>query len=83
MLKTNSDQGSFIRSVNLIRRSTMGPVFNPNTKNFKTNELFWKKKYEKMYKKHVAAEHTNSMTKLNCASRPFQALELNSMTSEI
>ena len=31
----------------------------------------------------VAAEHFNSMTKLKCVSRPFQALKLNSTTSEI
>ena len=31
----------------------------------------------------VVAELTISITKLNSTSRPFQALKLNSMTSEI
>ena len=31
----------------------------------------------------MAVELTNSITKLNSASRPFQALKLNSVTSEI
>ena len=34
-------------------------------------------------KLNVAAEIINPVTKLNSASRPFQTLKLNSMTSEI